>query len=196
MSATLTLSPNHGGPPSVPGCAEQSTHPLLGLGPPWPCSMAGAVTSRGVRVLSHPCALLLSEGERPPASLSLLIALLSLVCLIVSDKQPSPEDMSGRCWLLVQRGKHSSSPSVARAFRGINTPQPPGWHEIRVWCSSVILQMRCADVTIPRNQNLQRFHSEKGVSSPSSGFVWQRGRAPRGRWQCQHHLCPRVSGQG
>lgn len=53
---------------------------------------------------------------RTSVSVSLPIALRLLLHFIVSDKQPSPEDMSERCWLLVQRGKHSLSPSVARAL--------------------------------------------------------------------------------
>lgn len=53
---------------------------------------------------------------RTSVSLSLLIALRLFLRLMVSDKQPSPEDMSERCWLLVQRGKHSLSPSVACAL--------------------------------------------------------------------------------
>ena len=55
-----------------------------------------------------------------PVPLSLLIALRLFLHLIVSDKQPSPEDMSERCRLLVRRGKRSLSPSVACALRCSN----------------------------------------------------------------------------
>lgn len=116
------------------------------------------------------------------AALSLLIALRSLLHFIVSDKQPSPEDMSERCWLLVQRGKHSLSPSVARALRCSNALslalQPPraarGAHyacltdsaQIPCYILSRLPQMLCKQ----RNKNLQHFQSEKRASFQERGI--------------------------
>lgn len=189
--------PNHGTrapltPPARCGCsAARAGVPRAGctplvsvlsaalLLPRAPSSLPGGAAGPGA--VCSPCLRPSSLGagavrRAMSAALSLLIALRSLLHFIVSDKQPSPEDMSERCWLLVQRGKHSLSPSVARALRCSNALsralQPPraarGAHcacltdsaQIPCYALSRLPQMLCKQ----RNKNLQHFQSEKRAS--------------------------------
>lgn len=114
---------------------------------------------------------------RMPLSLSLLIALHLFLHFIVSDKQPSPEDMSQLYWLLVQRGKHSLSPSLACVLYDavicsvIGAAASPFSMRYTLcifqwFCTYSVLCIEPMLLCKWRNKNLQYFQSEEKAAFP------------------------------